>query len=611
MKMRNKHSIRPVVLFAMSIGLILLSGCETLNHSKKSREVTFGARIYSGLATKTEYSGVTVTEGENPTITYERINWLDQDKIRIYSPEVVRRFSELNNNKLYNWADYEIVGNTIDNTVNHNRSSRAKLRALNQDVGFSTGNGLFWSDELEGKTASFYAVYPAPANDDGVTVGNPPVLPAGAEGTISCSLPGTQAFSKKGNMGYAYMTAIAKDVGFEDNVDLEFYPAFTAFEFHLKIASGGVEKLYFDSFELSSTSTPLVGDYSVTCGTNANNKPVFGYTCPDFDDSEDSPNNCVSVDLGGVCLKNENNADLTTDDITELIFTVFTLPKDDMNAVGITDLSISFYVGLSQGSYTKRTLDFKKGNNWLVFKGCAKHIINGLTMKGEQWQLEIDGQVLPWTSYEETIDQKITFELYNGGVYDGKAVVVGGAIESQNKWLGSGTNAAGLNKDNHYADSNWKLYGETGYGEGAGNYDKNYQIRTLDNKLDESERYFTMKFAPTAPTGGYWKLIPKYHDEESSQHFRFEVIMPDGQVSSQLTGPIINSWYTVKIIPVDWTPSTLSTYDVWFECFVSPSVNFTPSLNADSEFQDVHGDGRFSYWVFRLAYYTENYHDDE
>lgn len=397
MKMRNRHSMK-TVLFAMSILLILISGCETFNHSNKSREVTFGVRTYSSLATKTAYSGEGLYNDDNQLIL-ERINWLNGDKIRIYSPDVTRRFSELNDNKLYYWADYSIVGSTIDNTANSGRSSQAKLQPLNKDTDFSTGNGLFWSDDMKDKKASFYAVYPAPKAADvwGLTETNGVWTPAGAKGTISCSLPGTQVFSKKGNMEYAYMTACAPDVKFEDNVDLKFYPAYTAFEFHLAIDESGVDELYFGEFKLFSTESSLFGDYSVICNTSHPDNPA--YECPTYSDGTtgDDPtdaNNCITVNLNGYKLVKSGEGN------TELVFTVFALPQT------LKKLSISFEVGSSVGTYVTRTLDFKKTTDnvasWLTFGGCKKHVIKGLAMKGATWKIFFGVSVDDWKELDPT-----------------------------------------------------------------------------------------------------------------------------------------------------------------------------------------------------------------
>ena len=625
MKMTNRHSIKSALL-AMSIGLILLSGCETFNHSKKSREVTFGARIYSGLATKTAYSGVTVTEGEEPNkVTYERINWVDGDKIRIYSPEVVRRFSELNNDVEYHWADYSIVGSTIDNTVNNGRSSQAKLQPLNKDTDFSTGNGLFWSDDLVGQTASFYAVYPAPSVDDasGLVQTSDGWSPAGAKGTISCSLPGTQAFSQKGNMEYAFMTACAPNVAFEDNVDLKFYPAYTAFEFHLAIdATASVNELYFGEFKLSSTVSSLFGNYDVICNTTNPDNPA--YTCPAFSDGtageDDSANNCINVDLNGYKLVKSGEGN------TELVFTVFALPQE------LKNLSISFEVGPSTGSYVTRTLDFKKTENnvasWLSFKGCAKHVIKGLAMKGEMWMLQIDGLVLPW-------DYQVEKTTFTQNVQSGP-FTISGALETTDAWMenevyggrywnklvgkmDSNDPTRGAKGSNHYesydtgTNTEFKTYSEwvaLGSGQNAYNldhvsyYQLYYQLRTLDMSITPVQRRrFDVTFKPMAPLGGYWTLstanAPSFGNTAQGGTEGFRIVLWDGEseITNWSSGQIMNQEVTIRIYPSD-SRDPSKEYCMLIKASFSPNKNGEPTYSADSEIQDVHGDGRYSYWKF-------------
>jgi hypothetical protein len=178
------------------------------------------------------------------------------------------------------------------------------------------------------------------------------------------------------------------------------------------------------------------------------------------------------------------------------------------------------------------------------------------------------------------------------------------SIETTDSWK-----TAHGNSSNHYFDTNWVEQGTTGYGEGSNNYAKNYQIRTLNRDLPLSDRYFTITFTPSAPVGGYWQLIPQYKagDTQSPRHFRFERSVPGGGKSADLYGQILTSQETIKIYPVDWDPSDVNTYSVWFTCLFSTSPTFANSINADTEFQDVHSDGRFSYWVFRLQQYQGQY----
>ena len=628
MKMKNKHLIT-TSFFAMVVVLILLSGCETFIHTTKSREVTFGVRTYSGLATKTAYSGSTVTVGEDPDkITYERINWLDGDKIRIYSPEVVRRFSELNNNKLYHWADYAIVGSTIDNTVNNGRSSQAKLQPLNKDTDFSTGNGLFWSDDMVGQTASFYAVYPAPAEDDaeGLTQTSDGWTPAGAKGTISCSLPGPQAFSQKGNMEYAYMTACAPNVAFEDNVDLKFYPAYTAFEFHLAIdATASVNELYFGEFKLSSTVSSLFGSYDVICNTTNPDNPAYT-NLPAFSDGtageDDSANNSISVDLNNYKLVKSGSGEGNT----ELVFTVFALPQD------LEHLSISFQTGPSADSYVTRTLDFKKTTDnvvsWLTFKGCAKHVIKGLAMKGEMWMLEIDGLVLPW---EYQVEKTTFTQNVQSGPFS-----VSGALETTETWMDNDVYGGrywnklvgkmdsndpdrGAKGSNHYesydtgTNTEFKTYSEwvaLGSGQNAYNlahvsyYQLYYQLRTLDMSIMPVEkRRFDVTFKPMAPLGGYWTLstanAPSFGNTAQGGTEGFRIVLWDGETESTnwSSGQIMNQDVTLRIYPSD-SRDPSKEYCMIIKASFSPNRNGEPTYSADSEIQDVHGDGRYSYWKF-------------
>lgn len=610
-----------ICLFCLAGMMLSLAGCET-TFEQKGREVKFTATSKGGVLTKTAYD--TETSG------YAPIKWEDTDVIRIYSPNedfILNHDGQIHTNTgiegegySYVYADYNLEGFS---SVGHLRKATL-ANILLDDQGHTSS--LYW--KTTSGNATFYGVYPTTTGINWFKIGGlafKVMIPSDQTVTFTNGVHSPSISSLP-------LIAMQQNVISGTPVDLNFYPAFTAFEFNLKSKQGELTlnsltlKINDEEGDAPSKNGYLTGAciYAPALEKKAGdpfyilNSKIFYFDEINKETASDPCQKELTITF----------PDATTISTTnQVTFTLFALPNDISKA----SITINLTADGQTKSRTLKLQDQRRDENdnlvvdangkpvydWITFEAGHKARIKGLAVDGgSKWQLEIDGQVLPWTSYEETIDQQISFQPYNkqGDVYDGRAVVVDGAIESQQKWLspgGSATNAAGLNKDNHYADTNWKLFGETGYGVGTGNYDKNYQIRTLDNRLGENDRYFTMSFCPTAPTGGYWKLIPKYHDGDdvSPQHFRFEVVMPDGTTSNQLTGPIINSWFTVKIIPVDWTPSTLATYDVWFECFVSPSVNFTPSLNADSEFQDVHGDGRFSYWVFRLAYYTEDYHD--
>ena len=329
---------------------------------------------------------------------------------------------------------------------------------------------------------------------------------------------------------------------------LYFNPAFTAFEFHLKSLDEEIELVNFTlESGAKNLSGKLVAEITGTGETATLGEPT--------------------ISDGGKTVKITFPANTKiTKNGDEQVFTLFALPQ------AYNDLTLKFNVKVG-GVAETRSFPLKNTSGWISFAPFKKHRITGLRMPGSMWN-----------GYSETIDSQVSVE--------GK-VQITGDIES-------------VYMD---VDSDYKNHYKSAFG-----YSKFYQIRTLDRGTtpirpgeEETPRvplgHFEMTFRPTAPVGGYWQLIPQFKDgdTESPKHFRFEVVLPGGVISDQLTGPIINEAITVKIYPKDYESSDMNVYEVWFTAYFSPSKSFNPLISADSEFQDVHGDGRFSYWTFRLT----------
>lgn len=544
---------------------LLLTGCDPILPSSGGKSVKFTAHSKSQLTTKTVYAGNYAATGS----THEDIYWEDGNAIRIYSgnPAVVAPQIIVDNQVC---ANYELV------------VSSDRTRASLQNPAESP-NGLMW---VEPGAVDFYAVYP-------------PTTRGSDNGWFTMNIPAEQSFKipTETDMSYAYM--LAKNTltaeQFNSEVSLDFYPAFTAFQINLKSKD---DELTLKKFRIYSTDNHLAGDYFGKLKSVSSDGPVmdFGYN------GDGTLSTQVYVDFPYYETETETQKNTKISPSSAVDFTLLTLPYGIVNTTEVytekpylTNLWLEVTY-MRNGVQEKKKLALKQNDEFIQFPACKKYRINGLAVGGN-WRLAIDGKVLPWTGYEQTVDQQVSLQ--------GK-VAIAGTIESTKAWqqatydeqTGYWTNTAGQSKDNHYADSEWAIGGTSGY-------DKHYQLRYLNRDLSADKRYFTMTFTPTAPTGGYWQLIPTFKDgdTESPKHFRFEVDLPGGGTSDQLKGQILNSEVTIRIYPKDYSMSDVNIYDVWFKCFFSPSANFNPSISADSEFQDVHGDGRFSYWVLRLAQY--------
>ena len=553
MKRQTTLFLLALVCFAM-----LQTSCEPILTPKAGKKVQFSVSSKTGVKTKTQYSGA-VTED-----SYERIDWKPGDKIRIVSSDATKVATSSG-------------GDSYDYTV-----GAVSTRGQYSDASLADApgtNGLVWGDDDDLTSVSFFGSYPAVQY----------VFPEGKQApvfqhmTISAeqtpSWDSNNSNTGSPDMAQAYLlSAPAQYNSTDGKVHMDFYPVFNAFEIDL---ASKETALTLTQLQLISESSNLAGRFNFYSSNNSGYNFNANGPVPDGIEILSDATKILTVKLSGKTISSAADG--------HVHFTILALPGD------LTDitLAVTFVDPTDSTKEKTRKLKLQQNGRFITFPAFGKARLNGLALEnGESWQLEIDGNVLPWTSYDETINQQVSIQ--------GK-VAISGTIESTNAWQ---TDVGG-GRDNHYADSDWVIGGTSGY-------DKNYQIRTLNRDLPEEDRYFTMTFTPTAPTGGYWKLIPTFKegDNESYKHYRFEVILPGGEPSTQLTGQIINSQVTVKIYPQDWSLSDMNTYDMWFTCYFSPSINFTPSISADSEFQDVHGDGRFSYWVFRLAQYSEHWIDE-
>ena len=528
----------------------MLAGCEEpINWDRiKGRQVQFEVSSRSDVKTKTSYSDAFYTEGGR---NFERINWVTGDQIRIYSSNTAKVSSNIGD--YYDYYDYSIASVTPND-----RRSDAKLTQP------AAGEGLIWVDDPYDVT--FYGTYP-------------PVNPRRNESNeliafVDMSIPATQepTWSDRvgtPNMSYAYMVSAPATFQGTDvdgqtvpKMHMDFYPLFNAFYFVLASQSGEIQ---LNSLTLS---TNVLSDYL---------SGRFTYMTSKLTANGPGEGGVSHVGGNGTSVSVNFPAGTMISSTDSVKVTLLTLPPQ---TTAISDLKLT--INYNNGKVAQLPLKYSNGNP-LQFPAFHKARITGLAMEGGAWTLQINGLVLPWNGKDKTIDEEVSIDP------DGK-VKITGTIEETSAWQ----TAVGGGRDNHYADSEWVIGGSSGY-------DKNYQIRTL-NRDDNAQGYFEMTFTPTAPTGGYWQLIPTFKegDTESPKHFRFEVDLPGGDVSDQLKGQILNSRVTIRIYPKDFLLSDLNTYDMWFTSVFSPTRDFTNAINADSEFQDVHGDGRFSYWVFRL-----------
>ena len=344
--------------------LILAAGCGKDIFSQKfsrnpGEEVVFGVNATSEVGTRTEYRNVTTYPTQSGK-KIQPIDWIQGDMLRIYSPDCARASWA----QPQHWADYKIK--SVDNTAT-NGVSKGTLENVGEV-------GLAWEDNGNHK---FYAIFPSPATDEGNE-------PDGTLGKFSFTIPAAQ--TEAAQMQYAYMTAAASADGgvTGDAVNLDFYPAFTAFKFDITAE----EPTIFHDFEMESTTENLAGTCTVTYSGLT---PTYGCT---------GTTKKITVDL--------DDKSVAANGSFEMI--IFASPKD------LKNLTIRFTVSTPNSTNPARTnsLELKYSDNpsdpanagkTVTFAGTKMHVLKGLVTPRSTKIIEVNSQIVDWVSKgEATID---------------------------------------------------------------------------------------------------------------------------------------------------------------------------------------------------------------
>ena len=207
---------------------------------EESRPVIF--RFGTSAPTRTAYR-------EGSWSDVQPIDWVDGDRIRVYSPQASLPYGSL----AVHWADY-IVSPKDD-----------RSRGTASPVG---GTGLSW---VASNRHAFYGVYPAPG-------GNSPAAEASAlAGRFTFTLPATQTHGDQ--MGYAYLVAFTETEQVSGTVELPFHAAYTAYD--ISIDGNGADRFMLNELSLETADPdgcPLSGTYTVRAGAGGPSVVSFGET---------------------------------------------------------------------------------------------------------------------------------------------------------------------------------------------------------------------------------------------------------------------------------------------------------------------------------------------
>lgn len=515
-------------------GVALLAGCqkESWNRKGSAREVKFGAAAHSSVDTRTEYMGY---KGGD----YENIKWLDTDRIRIYSPDAARRVAvetgpESEENPYYYWADYQVVPNSdpTTGTLKNLSNDGATLNPFNPgydqgEVGnlYDVGNGLVW---LNGGQATFYGAYPRKALI-GIQEGSGSDV---ANGMFKFTLPRKQSFSEKGDMDYAFMTAKAS-ASEGENVTLNFYPDFTAFEISLKCEAQGSEvklKSFTIGTEQSGRDNNLNGEFTVNLsGAKSYSLP----STPSMDNKKVTvtPDSPVTIPAGG-------------DEVEPLVFTVFALPRTQSN------LYIQFNTVDSDGVEKSWKLDLKKNNAFIDFAACKKHRIYGLKLPNG-WNFKyitLEGNVIDWKDVKEN-------NLDTDNLPEASQFVVNGA--NNGRYYTSGDQTSPVD------------------GRNATDYRQYW--------LMKSGVPATVTFKIMAPEGGAYEIVPQGDTGE----FTVEGALT-GNIAAKPASSTATSETTVVNLTITST-TTVADAVLYFKTYVTDKNGTKYSIDSETQLYDLRG----------------------
>lgn len=348
---------------------ILLAGCQENDIVKpketwhKGDNVEFRARAgyenNGGNDTRTVYTGETYEFGGK---TYERVEWVVDDQIRIFCKEAQ------NPAEGHNYADYKIVSH--------------KNGGGKEDYGYlervNPNGSLQWGDPS--KKHTFYAFYPSPAQNSQLEMSDnwaKGVVPM-EQTPLEITSTDDKNFVAKPNMNYAFMTAKAvMEPGSSNEVNLSFKSMVTALE--LELEGPDQQTVNLTDIRISSDTENLTGPF--TC--DLDKVATDGYPdCTILSTTDDR--HTVNVSL-----VDKNGKPFSLSGGQTLKVTVFLLPLDDYQALKI---SLQTAKGI-------KSHDLKKNDGTtMVVKSHLKNLVQRIQVPSNftanQWLSHMNSNVL-------------------------------------------------------------------------------------------------------------------------------------------------------------------------------------------------------------------------
>ena len=341
------------------------TSCDKEGLSHGSKAVRFKVSSKSNIETRTSYSGV-ITSGK------ERIDWTVGDKITVWSDNAVVTSGTAN------FSDYEITSVRADGFI-----SWATIKN-------SGANGLSFRDD--GRT-QFWSVYPSSVSVnkvDGMAVTNPGTGAIGFTAVMDHEQElelntVTNKYEPKRFKYNAFMTAYESGTYSDENeIELTFSPAFTAYEVHLKCAEGIDSEVTMKSFIINNSAVASPHKISAVCENG-----TWKY-------SVDYPRNLKGTFPANVVVPAYSAT-------KELVFTVLAIPVSNPNPANMSapEPMITFEYKVGDADYTK-SLTLTD----VTFAACKKHKLTGLLLPANEWKIffaEEGMEVKEWVTGDDQI----------------------------------------------------------------------------------------------------------------------------------------------------------------------------------------------------------------
>lgn len=338
-------------------GIILLAGCQKDGTTSKAGSLV---KFTAGLkpATRTAYSG-------QVSSNFERIDWKDGETIVVWSDKAVDR-----NNTSASFASYVISAPTASGV-----KSTASLGNI------EGGNGLVWVDGEE--TYKFWGSSPAISGTPEAgkaTFAIPASQQMNADSTAKTATTGegdaaVTTVTLPADMSNAWLFAAVEGAEAGKNVQLDFYPAFTAFELTFEGDADYEGNITVTQVDLISDS-PLAGSVEATLapGTRTNTVGEVAHTIGA------STYACTAAGESPYTLSYTLPEGSVVSAKDRIVLTVFALPQD------IAGLKLRFHVTID-GEETTFTGTLSKGGQPITFGACEKHRIKGVAVPGNLWKI--------------------------------------------------------------------------------------------------------------------------------------------------------------------------------------------------------------------------------